>query len=124
MVYEWIDIIFYLFLYRRPNRSEERALNTETFGVTSRGYRGRPRGGRGNRGRGYYSRGGNDWGYYDNYRYGGYQSRGRNYSGRGGGYYSGGSGYYGSGSYKGRGGGYQDRRTYPRNQHQQSDYQS
>lgn len=92
-----IDLLY--FFSRRHSRNEERSLNTETFGVTSRGYRGnnRQRG----RGRGYY--GGGDRRYHDNYyrhdnyqsgegdRYRGNRSRGGVYRGRGRGDYHGNS---------------------------------
>ena len=45
-----------IFLFLRLSRRKERALNVETFGVSTRNFRGRPyrgRGGRGSRGRGY-----------------------------------------------------------------------
>lgn len=100
---------------KRPNRSEEIALNTETFGVTQRGYSGRPRGYRGRSGN--YQRGRGSWGYYNQYTNRGYgynQYRGSGYySGRGG-YYRGNEGYYGGYgydyNYRGRGR-YQPRRN-------------
>jgi protein LSM14 len=84
---------------KRSTRNHDNALNTETFGVTSRGYNrgGWSKGGRGPR-RGYYHRGGNR-------SYNNYYSQGNE-----------GSSYRGHYKGRGRGRGYnRDNQSYTRN---------
>ena len=111
------------FFFRRYDRNAERALNTETFGITSKGPpRGRGRG-RGQRGRGY-SRGGRG-GYDRSYRYDdshGYEGRQRDsgYGDHSQGY--GGRPQRGRGRNDYHGDNYRSRNNYYDNYHGQNSY--